>query len=383
VSFCWSELSAVALGALGHAGSLRACESGLALQASGAAAVCLAGFSCARDGLHDRCGGSRGAFAPQFRRRRVEWALSWCARAGGSGGTRLLARLSGAGWARPDGRCADRRAGFVVLAGGVLCARPVDVFWPAGELMTLVSGPCDPGRPERRPRPRGEVVFVYLAVTPSGWSRNVDRDLAARTGRRGGRRGRDQFWLRACRRRSRWPAIVGMGTKAGVMPLHVWFAAGRIRFAPRAGLGADERRDDQGRDLRARASACRLARLCCRSGSGCSCSLWGHSRRSAGVLYALFPARPETACWRSIRSENIGIIVLGIGACLLLHSRGANLWASFALAAALLHTLNHAVFKALLFLGAGGVREGLSARSSSIGSAASCGGCPGPAAPSL
>ena len=29
------------------------------------------------------------------------------------------------------------------------------------------------------------------------------------------------------------------------------------------------------------------------------------------------------------------------------------MWASFALAAALLHTLNHAVFKALLFLGAG------------------------------
>ena len=51
--------------------------------------------------------------------------------------------------------------------------------------------------------------------------------------------------------------------------------------------------------------------------------------------------------------ENVGIIVLGLGACLLLRNRGADTWAAFALAAALLHTLNHAVFKALLFLGAG------------------------------
>jgi len=47
------------------------------------------------------------------------------------------------------------------------------------------------------------------------------------------------------------------------------------------------------------------------------------------------------------------IIVLGLGACLLLRARGADVWAAFALAAALLHTLNHAVFKSLLFLGAG------------------------------
>jgi NADH:ubiquinone oxidoreductase subunit 5 (subunit L)/multisubunit Na+/H+ antiporter MnhA subunit len=45
--------------------------------------------------------------------------------------------------------------------------------------------------------------------------------------------------------------------------------------------------------------------------------------------------------------------VLGLGACLLLRARGADTWAAIALAAALLHTLNHAVFKALLFLGAG------------------------------
>ena len=71
-----------------------------------------------------------------------------------------------------------------------------------------------------------------------------------------------------------------------------------------------------------------------------------------GVVYALFQHDlKRLLAMHSI--ENIGIIVLGIGACLVLRARGADAWAAFALAAALLHTLNHAVFKALLFLGAG------------------------------
>src|SRR5205085_9734225 len=41
------------------------------------------------------------------------------------------------------------------------------------------------------------------------------------------------------------------------------------------------------------------------------------------------------------------------GACLILRARGADVWAAFALGAALLHTVNHAIFKTLLFLGAG------------------------------
>ena len=71
-----------------------------------------------------------------------------------------------------------------------------------------------------------------------------------------------------------------------------------------------------------------------------------------GVVYALF--QHDLKRLLALHSiENIGIIVLGLGACLVLRARGAETWAAFALAAALLHTLNHAIFKALLFLGAG------------------------------
>jgi hydrogenase-4 component B len=54
--------------------------------------------------------------------------------------------------------------------------------------------------------------------------------------------------------------------------------------------------------------------------------------------------------------ENVGIILIGAGlAMLLTRGRGAEPLATLALAAALLHTLNHAAFKGLLFLGAGSV----------------------------
>ena len=63
-----------------------------------------------------------------------------------------------------------------------------------------------------------------------------------------------------------------------------------------------------------------------------------------GVIYALF--QHDLKRLLALHSiENIGIIVLGLGACLLLRTRGADAWAAFALAAALLHTLNHAALQ--------------------------------------
>ncbi|MEX0710838.1 MAG: proton-conducting transporter membrane subunit, partial [Pirellulales bacterium] len=53
--------------------------------------------------------------------------------------------------------------------------------------------------------------------------------------------------------------------------------------------------------------------------------------------------------------ENIGIIVMGIGLALAGRSLGRVDWVVLGLAGALLHVWNHALFKALLFLGAGSV----------------------------
>jgi hydrogenase-4 component B len=73
-----------------------------------------------------------------------------------------------------------------------------------------------------------------------------------------------------------------------------------------------------------------------------------------GVLYALMAHDlKRLLAWHSI--ENIGIILMGFGAALMFRSLGQVNLAALALIAALYHTLNHAIFKGLLFLGAGSV----------------------------
>jgi hydrogenase-4 component B len=73
-----------------------------------------------------------------------------------------------------------------------------------------------------------------------------------------------------------------------------------------------------------------------------------------GVLYALMEHDlKRLLAYHSI--ENIGIILMGLGASLMFLHSGHPALASLALIAGLYHTINHAVFKGLLFLGAGAV----------------------------
>ncbi len=73
-----------------------------------------------------------------------------------------------------------------------------------------------------------------------------------------------------------------------------------------------------------------------------------------GVLYALMQHDlKRLLAYHSI--ENIGIILMGLGASLLFLHNGHPVLATLALIAGLYHTINHAMFKGLLFLGAGAV----------------------------
>ena len=73
-----------------------------------------------------------------------------------------------------------------------------------------------------------------------------------------------------------------------------------------------------------------------------------------GVLYALMEHDlKRLLAYHSV--ENIGIILIGIGAGLMFQSFGLPALAALGIVAGLYHTINHACFKALLFLGAGSV----------------------------
>jgi hydrogenase-4 component B len=75
-----------------------------------------------------------------------------------------------------------------------------------------------------------------------------------------------------------------------------------------------------------------------------------------GVLYALMEHDlKRLLAYHSI--ENIGIILIGFGAAMLFRTFGHPALAALALIAGLFHTLNHAMFKCLLFLGAGAVLQ--------------------------
>ena len=73
-----------------------------------------------------------------------------------------------------------------------------------------------------------------------------------------------------------------------------------------------------------------------------------------GVLYALMQHDlKRLLAYHSV--ENIGIILIGLGLAMIFHSFNLPTMAALALIAGLYHTMNHALFKGLLFMGAGAV----------------------------
>ena len=172
----------------------------------------------------------------------------------------------------------------------VLCARDPLTFLAGWELMTLLPAALILVGALRRGRRR--TVFLYIAVTHIGRRGHLGRRPARRalrassTARTVSRAARaaDRDRADGARRHG------DEGRRDAVAQLAAACASDRAR----AGVGADERRDDQGRGLRPRARARRLARraaaLVRRARARARRALGGRRRR----LRAL-PARPQAA----------------------------------------------------------------------------------------
>jgi hydrogenase-4 component B len=80
-----------------------------------------------------------------------------------------------------------------------------------------------------------------------------------------------------------------------------------------------------------------------------------------GVLYALMQHDlKRLLAYHTV--ENVGIIFIGLGLAIAFQHNGISWAAALALTAALFHVLNHSVFKSLLFFGAGAVLSATGAR---------------------
>jgi formate hydrogenlyase subunit 3/multisubunit Na+/H+ antiporter MnhD subunit len=147
-------------------------------------------------------------------------------------------------------------------------------------------------------------------------------------------------------------ALVGFGAKAGIVPLHVWL--------PEAHPAAPSPVSALLSGVMLKTAIYGLFRVTYDLLPSIHWE-WGLITLVIavvttlfGVLFALMQHDlKRLLAYHSV--ENIGIILIGFGLSLIYIGTGHPVLAVLGLIAALYHTLNHAVFKALLFLGAGAV----------------------------
>ena len=148
-------------------------------------------------------------------------------------------------------------------------------------------------------------------------------------------------------------ALIGFGAKAGIIPLHVWL--------PEAHPAAPSHVSAYMSGVMIKMGIYGLMRTMILLGT--PSMIWAEvliiSGIAAGILGVLFAIAQHDLkrllAYHSV--ENIGIILLGFGIGLVGINQHSPLLACLGMGGALLHVLNHSIFKGLLFLGAGSVQH--------------------------
>ncbi|MBU0943665.1 MAG: hydrogenase [Proteobacteria bacterium] len=145
--------------------------------------------------------------------------------------------------------------------------------------------------------------------------------------------------------------LIGCGSKAGIMPLHVWL--------PYAHPAAPSHVSAVMSGVMIKMGIYGIVRfyLLLEPTSvvfGQIVIILGISSGILGVVYAIGKQDiKKMLAYSSV--ENIGIILLGLGVGMLGAASGNKTMAAFGFAGGLLHVFNHSIFKSLLFMGAGSV----------------------------
>jgi formate hydrogenlyase subunit 3/multisubunit Na+/H+ antiporter MnhD subunit len=154
-------------------------------------------------------------------------------------------------------------------------------------------------------------------------------------------------------------ALLGFGAKAGVVPVHVWL--------PRAHPEAPSHASALMSGAMVKLGVYGVVRVgwdLLGGGPG----WWGAVVLVIGLVSAMFGILHALVASDLKRllaystTENVGLIFVAVGAAGLFASTGNRPLATVALAAGMLHVINHAAFKGLLFLGAGSIHNATGTR---------------------
>ncbi|HEX7579643.1 MAG TPA: proton-conducting transporter membrane subunit [Thermoanaerobaculia bacterium] len=148
-----------------------------------------------------------------------------------------------------------------------------------------------------------------------------------------------------------WLAVAGFGLKAGLMPLHFWL--------PGAHAAAPSHVSALMSGVMIKSGIYGLVRV--QSLFPDPPRAWGETVLLLGVVSGVLGVAfalgqhdlKRLLAYHSV--ENIGIIAIGLGLGLVGRSLGNPAWVVLGFGGALLHVVNHGLFKSLLFLGAGSV----------------------------
>ncbi len=270
------------------------------------------------------------------------------------GAAAVPASIYALGYARGDARGLLAYVLFLAAMGVVPLAANALTFLLAWELMSLASYALV--LHDRRAHESVSAAWVYAVMTHAGLACLLAGMLLL-----GAWTGSFAFadWRAAApglapAARNAAFLLLGLGfaAKAGIIPLHVWL--------PLAHPAAPSHVSALMSGVMIKLGVYGLLRagLDWLGGGppwwGVVVMLAGAVSAVVGVLYALVDHDlKRLLAFHSI--ENVGIILIGIGAGLVFRAAGLPDLAVLGLAAGLYHTLNHAAFKALLFLGAGAV----------------------------
>jgi hydrogenase-4 component B len=145
--------------------------------------------------------------------------------------------------------------------------------------------------------------------------------------------------------------FIGFGTKAGIIPFHKWL--------PYAHSASPSNISALMSGVMLKVAIYGLVRFLLdviqpELWWGILLLIFGTISAVMGVIYALKEHDiKKLLAYHSI--ENIGIIIVGLGLYVIFNSYNLEIQANLSLVGALFHTLNHALFKSLLFMSAGSV----------------------------